>query len=191
MKNKNKNKNKILILFAVISLAFAACGSDSADVPSLSATPTPADEGEIDAEAAMMAFTECIREQGIDVDDPQVDANGNVMKPEFNEDIKRKDLGEVWEGCSEHLEGISLGGKRESMSETVDQYVEIAECLREEGYEYDDPTEETMKQWFQDFRATFDWNDPDAVKSYETCSGEPLGEGKGGFGNGEGDGGGK
>jgi len=173
-----KNQNKILILLAVISLALTACGSDTADVPSLSATPTPAAKSDIDEEAAMMAFTECLRDHGLDVDDPQVDADGNVMKPEFNEDVKREDLGEIWEECGVHIEGISFGGKREDMSVTVDLYVEVAECLREEGYDYDDPTEGTMKQWFQDFRATFDWNDSDAVEAYESCSGEEIGEGK-------------
>jgi hypothetical protein len=52
----------------------------------------------------------------------------------------------------------------------VDQMVELATCLRKKGYDVDDPTAETLKQWGKDFRVEFPWDDPAAKEAYEECS---------------------
>ena len=91
------NKLVVLILIVTIGLVLAACGSASDDVPSLrdvqDAQPVDAEATDRapDNEAAMMAFTECLREQGIEVYDPVVDADGNVEKPEFVEGVMPKE----------------------------------------------------------------------------------------------------
>ncbi len=56
------------------------------------------------------------------------------------------------------------------MSERVDQFVALATCLRDKGYDVDDPTAETLQVWLGDFRAEFDWGDPEAMEAYEECS---------------------
>ena len=56
-----------------------ACASDANDVPSLGATPTTAVEEEpLDDEEKMMAFTQCMRDEGIELVDTGVDADGNT-----------------------------------------------------------------------------------------------------------------
>jgi len=169
-----KYKPITFIAMAVISiLILAACGSDSPDVPSLGATPTPVTAEEaLDNEARMMAFTQCLREQGIEVRDPVVDSEGNVDKPEFIEGYDKEALGATWEACAEHLEGFTFERKRVDMSEVVDQWVAIATCLRDKGYDVDDPTAETLGQWLGDFKERIDWKDPAAVADYEECSGD-------------------
>jgi hypothetical protein len=42
--------------------------------------------------------------------------------------------------------------------------------LRDQGYDLEDPTAETLDQWLVDFRVEFDWDDPDAKAAYEECS---------------------
>jgi hypothetical protein len=185
-----KYKHTILIAVAVIGiLVLAACGSDSDDVPSLrtiedtqGVDPTPdAADAVRDNEARMMAFTECLRDQGIEVVDPVVDSDGNVGKPEFAEGVdgkgKREDLGAAYEACAEHLEGFTFEEKRVGVSEQVDQFLALATCLREKGYDVDDPTAETLDQWQADFKFSIDWEDPAAVADYEECSGDTVGEG--------------
>jgi len=162
-----------LVLLAAVGLVMAACGSGAADVPSLEATPTSVVEEEtLDDEAKVMAFTECMRDQGIQYIDPVVDSDGNVQRPEFIEGFTatRAELAAPYEECSQHLEGVSLGRQREDQSEWVDELVALATCLREKGYDVDDPTAETIGQWGADFRVEFDWDDPEAMEAYEECS---------------------
>jgi hypothetical protein len=184
-------KHKHMTLVAVVAitiLILTACGSDLDDVATLKTTENTQVEATADAadpildnEAMMMAFTECMREQGIDVMDPAVDADGNVGKPEFVEGMEydKETIGAVWEACEHHLEGFTWEKERVDMSEVVDEYVVLAACLREKGYDVDDPTAETLDEWGDDFKRAINWDDPGAVADYEECSGETVGEGGG------------
>ena len=174
-----KNKLAKLLLVAAIALMLVACGSNASDVPSLNtegtqrAEPTAVVEEEpLDDEAKVMAFTQCMRGQGIEYLDPVVDSDGNVQRPQLAEGVQatREELGAAMEVCGEHLEGLTLGRERQDVSERVDQLVALATCLREKGYDVDDPTAETLGQWGADFRVEFDWDDPKAKKAYDECS---------------------
>ena len=163
----------ILILSIAIGLLLAACGSSSDDVPSLGATPTALVEQEtLDDEAAVMAFVQCMRDEGIEFKDPVIDSDGNVQQPEFVEGftITRAELAAPYEACFHHIEGLTFGRERGDMSARVDQMVELATCLRDKGYDVEDPTAETLEQWGADFRVEFDWSDPEAMQAYEDCS---------------------
>ena len=181
-------KHIALTALAVIGiLVLAACSSDSDDVPSLrtaedrQSVEPAADGGDalLDNEARMMAFTQCMRDQGVDMLDPVVDSEGNVQKPEFagGVEAKSREFGTAWEACTEHLEGFAFEQKRVDVSAQVDQWVALAACLRDEGYAMDDPTAETLDQWLQDFKITFNWKDPAAEAEYEECSGNANTEG--------------
>ena len=181
-----KNTHIAFILVAVVGLlVLAACGSDSDDVASLrtledtqpvgpAADPT---DTILNNEAMMMAFTECLRDQGIDVLDPVVDSEGNVEKPEFAEvvNLKGEDFGAAWDACAAHLEGFTFGEKRVDVSEQVDQFVALAACLRDKGYDVDDPTAETLDQWGTDFKTAINWDDPAAMTDYEECNADADG----------------
>ena len=173
------NKLAKLIPVAAIGLVLVACGSDSSDVPSLNTEDTPLVESTtespddtLDDEAKMMAFTQCMRDEGVEMVDAAVDSDGNVQRPTLAEgvEVPREKLGEAYEVCAEHLEGLTMGREREDLSEQVDRFVALATCLREKGYEVDDPTAETLDQWGADFRVEFDWDDPKAKAAYEECS---------------------
>ena len=132
----------------------------------------------------MMALTECLREQGLEVYDPVVDAEGNVQKPEFAEGVNAKgeDFGAAWEACSEHLEGLTFGKERADLGDQIDQldqFLALATCLRDEGYDVDEPTAETLDQWMGAFKELFDWKDPAAMADYGECAGDT------GFGGGK------
>jgi hypothetical protein len=181
----------VLIAAVVISaLPLIACRSDSNDVPTLKDTKSApvdapgapkADAADplLDNEAKMMALTECLREQGIEVLDPVVDADGNVDKPEFAEGVEydKETMGQAWEACEHHLEGFIWEKENVDVSEQVDQYIALATCLREKNYDLDDPTAETLDAWIVDFKTAIDWDDPAAVADYEACTGETVGKG--------------
>jgi hypothetical protein len=62
-----------------MSLLLVACGTGLKYVPSLGATPTPAvEQAPLDDEARVMAFVQCMREEGIKFKDPVMDADSNV-----------------------------------------------------------------------------------------------------------------
>lgn len=168
-----------MILVTGIGLILVACGSDSNDVPSLNTDDTQGvestavvEEEPLDDEAKMMAFVQCMRDEGIEFKDPVVDSEGNVQRPELVEGftITREELAAPYEACSHHLEGLTFGRGREDVSEQVDTFVALATCLRDKGYDVDDPTAETLDQWGADFRVEFDWDDPKAMAAYEECS---------------------
>jgi len=165
------------ILVAVVGLMIVACRSKSNEVPSLDterrATPTAVVEEEpLDDEAKMMAFTECMRGEGIELVDAGVDSEGNVQRPKLAEgvEVSREEFGAAMEVCGVHLEGMTLGRERQDRSEQIDKYVALATCLREKGYDVDDPTAETFEQWGTDFRVEFDWDDPKAKAAFEECN---------------------
>lgn len=168
-----------LILVAATALTFVACGTDSSDVSSLGSAATPLVEPAaesadaiLDDEAKMMAFTQCMRDEGVEIVDAVVDSDGNVQRPTLAEgvEVSREELGKAYEACSEHLDGLTLGRESEDVSERVDEFVALATCLRDKGYDVDDPTAETLGQWGADFRVDFDWDDPKAQAAYEECS---------------------
>jgi hypothetical protein len=173
------NKLPKLIMITTLALLLAACGTNAgADVPSLETenerqVEPAADEAEetLDEEAMVMNFVQCMREQGIEYMDPAVDAEGNVQAPEFVEgvSITREELAEPYGVCAHHIEGFTFGRERADVSDQVDAILHTMSCLREKGYDVDDPTVETFQQWAIDFRSTFDWDDPDAQAAYEEC----------------------
>ena len=163
-----------LILLGVLAILLAACGSSSNDVPSLAATPIPAVEDEtLDVEARMMDFAECLRNEGMEITDPMVDSDGNIQKPEPVEGAtaSKEEWIEAYEVCGEIIENITFEKKEIDRSEQVDQYVEMATCMRDQGFDMEDPTAETLDIWMTDFKTLFDWDDPDVEAAFETCFG--------------------
>jgi hypothetical protein len=170
---------------AALGLIFVACRSSSNDVATLrdsadrqANTPEADASGPaLDNEAMMMALTECLREQGVEVLDPVVDADGNVDKPELAEGVEwDKQAMQAWEACEHHLEGFTGWGKEDAdvdkQIEQLDEYIALATCLREKNYDLDDPTAETLEQWEVDFKTAINWDEPAAVADYKECSGE-------------------
>lgn len=178
----------VAISVAISTLILTACRSDSNDVATLGTTENTQGEAPnadadpiLDNEALMMAFTQCLRDQGLEVLDPVVDAEGNVQKPELAEGAEwdKETMDPAWEACDEHLEGFTFEKKRVDVSEEVDQYVALSACMRDKGYDVDEPTAETLDQWGADFKDVINWDDPAAVADYEECSGDTVGEGSG------------
>jgi hypothetical protein len=167
------------LIFLATIFTLAACRADGNDVPTLQdGQPTVGAESATDPvednEAAMMAYTECLRDQGLDVADPIVDADGNIGKPELigGGEYDKEALVAAMEACSGYLEGFTLSKERADVSEEVDQLLAIAACLREKGYDVADPTAETLGNWRAGFKEYIDWDDPAAIADFEECNGD-------------------
>ena len=143
--------NRFIPLLLVLTLVGAACSTTAAsEVASLDDTTVSdvdADSEtteEVDTEAVLLELAQCMRDNGLpDYEDPTVDENGNpqIFRPggQDGEEIDRETMRAAMESCSEFLEQIQLGFDRPDESERQDQLLAMVECLRDEGFDVDDP----------------------------------------------------
>lgn len=152
-------RTRFLVLVFAVGLLATACGSSAEagdGIASLETSDTVAvdvagsDEpvAAVDAEQAMLDFAACMRDQGVEIEDPTVDADGNVqfggLRGAGGEDgeFDREAMRAASEACSEQLEGVALGfgGRGEfDQTELQDTMVEYAACMRDNGYDMADP----------------------------------------------------
>jgi hypothetical protein len=143
----------VLPLVALVVLAAGCSGAGSAaeGVASLSevsiaddATTTTAATS-MDQERAMLDFAACMRDNGVDIEDPTVDADGNLQFGGFrgigDGTVDRTTLQAAREACQDELDGVVLGfrGEAPDLTEMQDMFVEYAACMRENGYDMPDP----------------------------------------------------
>ena len=149
-------KRRLLIVSVVLGLLLPACSGDSADdaVASLESDTAPVDvevsttdaddTGDVDQEQVMLAFAACMRENGIELDDPTVDADGNVgfgrLRSAIEGDVTPEEIDAAREACEGELQGVALRSEadRDRTSEQ-DVFLEFAQCMRDNGYDMSDP----------------------------------------------------
>ena len=154
-------RNSFLIsLILALALVAAACSDsgDSAEIASLEADSANTSESDSDAdgdliaqsEAAMLAFTQCLRDQGIDVDDPTMDADGNMQLPPINIEMPdvvadpdelpaMSEFEDMIAPCEEHLEGVVSTFSSADTTEIEDMLLAYTECMRDNGVDMPDP----------------------------------------------------
>lgn len=148
--NVRVTSGRMVVLVVALGLMAAACsGSAESGVASLegSTTTTAAASTEIDTEQALFAFAACMRDNGIDIEDPTVDADGNVdfgairgPGPQGAEgEVDREALRAAREECSQFLEDAALGFRERDSTEFQDTLYEFAQCMRDNGVDMPDP----------------------------------------------------
>ncbi len=174
----------MLIAGALIVAACSGGQGDDEGVASLTQTEsttqtTVAEAAEVDVEQAMLDFTQCLRDEGIDIPDPEINADGRLnfrQLAEGAEDLDQDELRAAFQACQSELEGITLGGAGFDRTAIQDTLVEYAACMRENGYDMEDPD-------LSDFGpgpggsgqppggpfASIDPDDPDFIAANEVC----------------------
>ncbi|RZV40973.1 MAG: hypothetical protein EX269_16975 [Acidimicrobiales bacterium] len=161
-----KSRN-LLILLLALALGAAACGSDGGDTveaaplivvegtqaPDAEPTEGSVDQPDADAtdasadqtdEELALEFTQCMRGEGVDLADPTVDADGSIQlfQPGANSNIDPNDpdVTDAFEVCGDLIAGASfLPGAGLDQSEIEDALLGFAQCLRDLGFDVDDP----------------------------------------------------
>lgn len=141
----------ILLAFGLLAAACGGADSDSgvASLETQSAATEEQGQAQGDAvaeepvsdEEAILAFAACLRDEGLDVEDPTVDADGN-LRPPRPRDIDEQDrdmMSAAMEACSGYLESVAFGFDGADQTERQDQLYEYASCMRENGYDMPDP----------------------------------------------------
>jgi hypothetical protein len=138
-------------------------------------------------EEEMVDYTECLREQGVEVEDPQVDAEGNVQFGGFGDDIQPgsdefdamlDELREAQEACGEPPGGGFAGRSGQDQAEMQDQMLEFAQCMRDHGVDVPDPDFSGGQPSFGD--SGIDRNDPEVQAAMDECQDLLAGIGSGG-----------
>lgn len=179
---------KTALLLTVTALVLGACGQGdptSVEVASLDdSSPVSAEASEpatVDPETAMLAMAACMRDQGVDVADPEVDEDGNVQPPRPVDpaSIDRATLLTAREACAEHLEGIEFGFQSVDQTELEDTLLSYATCMRDNGYDMPDPDVSAIGagpgQSGEGPFGELDRSDPDFAAAQDACQ-DVLGE---------------
>jgi hypothetical protein len=134
-------------LFAVVNACGRNGGSDDG-VASLNDPAAEKDAGEekLSDEDQMLKYTECLRENGVDVKDAPAGGGGAIAVPAQPADGGEGD--DAFEKCEEHLPN---GGEPEPVSaEDLDEMRKQAKCMRDHGFDVPDPTAENPMMQFND-----------------------------------------
>lgn len=142
-----------MFIAVAVALVVTACGS-TADAPpevatledTISPTTTSATVEPTSDEDSLLQFAACMRDNGVDVPDPTVDADGNVqLAGPQGEGEERGGLrgdeafGAAIETCGELLEGLTLGFGERDITGLQDTLLEFAACMRDNGVDMPDP----------------------------------------------------
>ena len=142
----------------LMAMLISACGVEptTGEIASLEdptdAAPAftePADD-ELTMEEGLIAFTECLREQGLEVGDPTVDADGNLQMPpiemsieasdEAGTEVFEREINDKFAACESVLPQMAFTGNNlPEVSEMEDLLVEYAGCMRDNGVDMPDP----------------------------------------------------
>lgn len=171
------------------ALTVAACGGQTADSSGTTAETEDTTTTSLDANEAVTAYTQCMRENGVDIEDPTTDAEGNLIPGSLGDAPQPGDNPEPGQGpgggldeetqaalqeCNQLLEGTGLGfggppgdGDPEAFQE---QFGELTACLEGQGLEIEQPsTGEGQPGGPFGGLGNLDFNDPDVQAAIEQC----------------------
>jgi len=150
-------KFKLLATFAALAVVAAACTSAGSEVDqgvasldttetttSAASTDDQVSKAQADEEAAL-AFAQCLRDEGLDVNDPTIDSSGNIRPPRMRDILEatagltREEIESAREACMPLLDDFTFGFENVDQTERADQLLEFASCMRENGYDLADP----------------------------------------------------
>jgi len=191
---------KGLAVAGLMVVAVACGGSDGGpSVASLDdatdttiATGVGVEPEEVDTEEAVLAFAECLRDEGLDIEDPTFDGEGRFG---FNlggafrggpgdANGPNEEFQEAFAECEGLLEGIAQQFERPDPGEIEANLVAFADCMRGEGVDMADPDFSAQDEGL-DFSAQdvgpggarllfgdLDLDDPTVAAAFEMCQSE-------------------
>ncbi|MEJ2853840.1 MULTISPECIES: hypothetical protein [unclassified Saccharothrix] len=134
-------RKPIWLVLGVVLLA--GCGTAPRDdgVASISGGPTSSssaapEDGARD-EDKVREFAKCMREQGVDMPDPEVAGDGGITMRVEGGDLGMEEMKAAEEACKQYLP--NGGEMRKPTPEEMDRMREEIKCLREKGIDVPDP----------------------------------------------------
>ena len=147
VRNSRTVVRRIVAIAAVTVLLglSAGCGSDSGDdddaLPDAAGASSSAasgdDETELDRDDAMLKFAQCMRENGIDMPDPTPGGGMRIS----GEGVPKDQMEAAQSACQKWMDMAEPDDAGHEMSEDEkQQFLDMAACMRDRGYNFPDPT---------------------------------------------------
>jgi hypothetical protein len=178
-------RSRLIVVCVAVTACAAACGGTEGDaVASLdSSSTTTAIAPAVTDEEAALAFAGCMRGEGIDIPDPEVDADGHIqvrlgqlarVASESDQDV----LTAAFEECGHFLDGLSFGFDPSDTAALEDRLVAFASCMRENGFDMPDPDVSAVgsEDPGQGPFGTLDLDDPRFQDALDVCGSSLIGE---------------
>lgn len=133
----------VIVVVVVVLSGGCSAGADPGGVASLGgrraadATPRP----EPDDQEAYLAFARCMREQGVDMPDPEVGDGGRVEMRMFAGGLSEAGMQAAHEACESHLPRSGRVGAGGGEGRTA--MLAFARCMRDHGVDMPDPDPDT------------------------------------------------
>ena len=152
------------------SLALAACGGDD------NSSGASGDDQAQFREAAL-EYAECMRRNGVDMPDPVA---GEGIRLSMPDGVPRATVERAERSCRKHLEDAEPPElSEEEQREMRERALKHAQCMREHGIDFPDPTFGEGGRIEQRLGGGIDPNDPAFEEAERECGplGRPPGEG--------------
>jgi hypothetical protein len=169
-------------LLAAAGLLLTGCGSGSSGTNQVSslagsssaAKPSPTASGNVEKE--LLAYTECLRGQGLDVPDPSVDADGKITfarpaggaTPGAGGGIDRTKLDAAQKVCGPVPAGVTSALTGGDQTAIQDAALKFAQCMRGQGIDMADPDFSKSTNPGDMFQG-LDQNDPKVQAAMTVC----------------------
>jgi hypothetical protein len=154
-------KKLIPLLMVAAALALAGCGSnDDSGIATAGGGVTPSATASAASAADMMKFTQCMRDNGVPIGDPDPNTGrpdldpAQASTPQFQAAMKK---------CKDLLPGGLLGALSPSQT---DQLRAFAQCMRDHGVDMPDPD---PNNGFGEAIGKIDRNSPTFKSAMEAC----------------------
>ncbi|SEH03444.1 hypothetical protein SAMN05444920_1374 [Nonomuraea solani] len=171
-------RGRVLIALAAVTLLLAGCGADEggSDVASRTGNGTgnqaaSSAKPSEDPREKMLKYAQCMRENGVDMPDPDPNQGGVMFK--LDKDTSQETMQKAQEVCKQHQpSGQRADGGDPKRAEAMRK---VAQCMRDNGVEdYPDPEGNTVR-----INGDVD-QDPDFKAAQEKCQKEAAEAGMGG-----------
>ena len=161
--------------------------------PDAEASPAPV-AVELEGQEAILAFASCMRDNGIDIDDPQFGPGGGLFgrgggpggggPQDF--DFGSTEFQSAFEVCGTFLASLRPELDQAQLAEVTEQRVALAECMRAKDHDFPDPDPNGGFGFGAGARAALDFDDPAFQSDFQECQSSVggLGFGPGGGGPG-------
>jgi hypothetical protein len=159
-------------LLAASALGLAACGGD--ETPATAASNASDDDK---VREAQVKFAECMRENGVDMPDPQPDGK-QTFKVGGDSGNSPEEFEEAQKACEKYQQDIRPNLSEEDKAEMKEKALEFARCMRDHGVDMPDPTFEAnggVKITMGKGDGPADREDPDFKEAQEAC-GDLMGD---------------
>jgi hypothetical protein len=154
------------VLGAAASAQVATLGSPAPEASAVPASPTP------DGQETLLAWAACMRENGVEMDDPRFGLEGELVGGLGEDGVGKKGdaEGETYqlasEACSELVSVFKAPVDPTQQAERADQLLVWAACMREQGVDLPDPNADGT---FPDYGWKLDLKGDEYTAADEVC----------------------